>query len=97
MTAPDDDTSTSLLAISSEWARLKHGQDDRFYSKRHVYDMRWRLDAEVHLFMSAAAPCGGPIALLRGDGTVAGARLQIFNAAGELLCAWVWEYFSTFY
>ena len=91
-TAPDDDASTSLLAISSEWARLKHGQDDRFYSKRHVYDMRWRLDAEVHLFMSAAAPCGGPIALLRGDGTGAGARLQIFNAAGELLCAWVWEH-----
>ena len=85
------DTASSLLSISADWARLKHGQEDRFYSKRHVYDMRWRLEADVHMYMSAAAPCGGPIAMLRGDGTGVGARLQIFNAAGELLSAWLWE------
>ena len=85
------DSSSSLLSISADWARLKHGQEDRFYSKRHVYDMRWRLEADVHMYMSAAAPCGGPIAMLRGDGTGVGARLQIFNAAGELLSAWLWE------
>ena len=86
-----DTTSSSLLSISADWARLKHGSEDRFYSKRHVYDMRWRLEADVHMYMSAAAPCGGPVAMLRGDGTGVGARLQIFNAAGELLSAWLWE------
>ena len=30
--------------------------------------------------------------MILGDGTSAGARLQIFNAAGELLSAWLWEY-----
>ena len=87
-----DTTSSSLLSISADWARLKHGTEDRFYSKRHVYDMRWRLEADVHMYMSAAAPCGGPVAMLRGDGTGVGARLQIFNAAGELLSAWLWEF-----
>jgi len=86
-----DTTSSYLLSISADWARLKHGTEDRFYSKRHVYDMRWRLEADVHMYMSAAAPCGGPVAMLRGDGTGVGARLQIFNAAGELLSAWLWE------
>ena len=89
---PAEDASSSLLSISADWARLKHGQDDRFYSKRHVYDMRWKLEAEMHRYTSSAAPCGGPIAMILGDGTSAGARLQIFNAAGELLSAWLWEY-----
>ena len=86
---PAEDASSSLLSISADWARLKHGQDDRFYSKRHVYDMRWKLEAEMHRYTSSAAPCGGPIAMILGDGTSAGARLQIFNAAGELLSAWL--------
>ena len=67
-----DTASSSLLSISADWARLKHGSEDRFYSKRHVYDMRWRLEADVHMYMSAAAPCGGPVAMLRGDGTGVG-------------------------
>ena len=48
----DSTTSSSLLSISADWARLKHGTEDRFYSKRHVYDMRWRLEADVHMYMS---------------------------------------------
>ena len=37
-------------------------------------------------------PAGGPIALLAGDGTLPGARMQLFSGSGELLSAWEWDY-----
>lgn len=56
--------------------------------------MKWEesLSTELNKCMSAVMSCGGPIALLAGDGTAPGAKLQIFSGAGELVCAWDWDF-----
>ena len=77
---------------AADWARLKHGQEDRFYSRRRVCGMRWSLDVPLSQFTSAAMQCGGPVALLHGDGGMHGSRMQIFTGAGVLLSAWDWDY-----
>ena len=74
------------------WATLKTKDTACSYSKRLLCPMQWTLDVPLAKCMSAAMECGGPIALLHGDGTTPGARLQIFNGAGELLSAWEWDY-----
>lgn len=83
MSAPD----------ASSWARLKAG-DDRTtcYSRTRLCEMNWTLEAPLGKCMSAVMPAGGPIALLNGDGTTPGARLQLFSGTGELLSAWEWEH-----
>lgn len=76
------------------WARLKFGDRDCCYSKRELCKMRWAdtLMCELSKCMSAVMSCGGPIALLAGDGTAPASRLQIFTGAGELINAWEWDF-----
>jgi hypothetical protein len=77
---------------ASSWARLKHGDGHRCYSRRRLCPMCWDLDAPLTKCMSAITAAGGPIALLAGDGSAPGARMQLFSGTGELLCAWAWDF-----
>jgi len=79
---------------ADSWARLKFGDRDCCYSKRELCKMRWAdtLTCELSKCMSAVMSCGGPIALLAGDGTAPASRLQIFTGAGELINAWEWDF-----
>ena len=77
---------------AASWARLKSADSHFSYSKRTLCTMRWSLDVPLAKCMSAVMPAGGPIALLGGDGTMPGTRMQLFSGGGELLSAWEWDY-----
>ena len=83
------------MEAAADWARLKHGDGERCYSRRTICSMHWALDAKsspLHHFTNAMMPCGGPIAMLNGDGGLRGSRMQVFTGAGVLLSAWDWDY-----
>ena len=84
------------MSDASNWSRLKHGAaEHRSYSRRRLCAMRWDAAPDPHWLSkctSAVLPAGGPIALLTGDGSMPGARMQIFSGAGDLLSAWEWDF-----
>lgn len=82
----------SASASADAWQKLKHGSEERYYMRARMYDMAWKLEAHLQEYRSAAAPCGGPLALLQGSGAAMGVQMQIFNAAGHVLSRWPWEY-----
>ncbi|KAF9940768.1 Vacuolar protein sorting-associated protein 16 [Modicella reniformis] len=47
---------------TADWFELQ----DRFYRKQEIYVMLWE-QVDLSKYMAAAAPCGGPIALVRDD------------------------------
>lgn len=82
----------SASAATDDWKTLKHGSEERRYMKLRMYDMAWKLEADLQEHGCAAAPCGGPVALLQGSGAAMGVQMHIFNAAGHTLSRWPWEY-----
>lgn len=75
---------------AADWARLRHGQEERHYSRRRACAMRWAVEPPLPP-LSAPMACGGPLALLHAEGN-RGMRMQVFTGAGVLLSAWDWAY-----
>nr|XP_058893676.1 vacuolar protein sorting-associated protein 16 homolog isoform X3 [Kogia breviceps] len=70
--------------------------DSAFYRKYELYSMDWDLKEELRDCLVAAAPYGGPIALLRNPGRKekpASARpvLEIYSASGMPLASLLWK------
>lgn len=70
--------------------------DSAFYRKYELYSMAWDLKEELRDCLVAAAPYGGPIALLRSPWRkekAASARpvLRIYSASGVLLASLPWK------
>uniref|UniRef100_A0A8C6AKC2 Vacuolar protein sorting-associated protein 16 homolog n=1 Tax=Monodon monoceros TaxID=40151 RepID=A0A8C6AKC2_MONMO len=70
--------------------------DSAFYRKYELYSMDWDLKEELRDCLVAAAPYGGPIALLRNPGRKekpASARpvLEIYSASGVPLASLLWK------
>ncbi|ORY47768.1 hypothetical protein BCR33DRAFT_677973 [Rhizoclosmatium globosum] len=73
---------------TSDWTLLHN----RFYRKVEVYSLLWR-DIELSKHLVAAAPLGGPVALVRADpralsvqaAVAAKPILRVFSAAGKLV------------
>ncbi|KAM4672694.1 vacuolar protein sorting-associated protein 16 homolog isoform 2-T2 [Amazona ochrocephala] len=70
--------------------------EDTFYRKFELYTMGWNLKEELRDCMVAAAPYGGPIALLKNHTRrekSPGARplLEIYSASGLLLASIPWK------
>ena len=81
--------------------RLKHSDGERCYERHAAYQMRWDLDAlgipdgGLSSLLSAAAPNGGPLALLGAgagdpDSGVAAPQLRVYSASGEMIRGWPW-------
>lgn len=77
---------------AASWARLRSSDSYYSYSKRTLTAMAWSLDMPIAKCTSAVMSAGGLIALLNGDGTMPGTRMQLFSGSGELLSAWEWDY-----
>eukprot|EP00002_Diphylleia_rotans_P004919 TRINITY_DN1382_c0_g2_i1.p1 TRINITY_DN1382_c0_g2~~TRINITY_DN1382_c0_g2_i1.p1 ORF type:complete len:828 (-),score=186.60 TRINITY_DN1382_c0_g2_i1:1462-3921(-) len=78
---------------TADWQQL----NDRFYRRREVYDMLWgKLD--LSKFVIAAAPFGGPIAMVRDERKILVLEentqpvMQIFTASGRLLSRFMWTH-----
>mmetsp|Transcript_12464 Transcript_12464/g.35002 ORF Transcript_12464/g.35002 Transcript_12464/m.35002 type:complete len:872 (-) Transcript_12464:151-2766(-) len=72
---------------------------DRFYSKHELYEMHWSLDVNLAQNIVAAAPFGGPLAMVRDDSKIVllgpGQSMhpvvRIFTAAGHQIGAFIWD------
>ncbi|KAI9340769.1 Vps16, N-terminal region-domain-containing protein [Zopfochytrium polystomum] len=78
--------------VHADWSLLHN----RFYRKLEVYSMQWR-ELDLSKFTVAAAPFGGPIALVRNDRKLLKAKtfmsrsVQLFSSAGKLIHQFEWE------
>eukprot|EP00268_Persea_americana_P035161 TRINITY_DN3472_c0_g1_i2.p1 TRINITY_DN3472_c0_g1~~TRINITY_DN3472_c0_g1_i2.p1 ORF type:complete len:842 (+),score=156.20 TRINITY_DN3472_c0_g1_i2:162-2687(+) len=83
----------AAVSVAAEWQLLYN----RYYRKPEIYSMQWqRMDLSRHRV--AAAPFGGPIAVIRDDSKIvqlfsesARRKLHIFNSAGVPLSSAVWD------
>ncbi|KAJ3018065.1 UNVERIFIED_CONTAM: hypothetical protein HDU68_011345 [Siphonaria sp. JEL0065] len=77
-----------------DWTLLHN----RFYRKTELYSLLWR-DVDLSKHLVAAAPLGGPVALIRNDArslalnAVVGAKqnLLIYTSAGKLISQIQWD------
>ncbi|WIA22377.1 hypothetical protein OEZ85_004684 [Tetradesmus obliquus] len=72
---------------------------DTFYCQEHLYDLGWQ-DVDLDVQRVAAAPFGGPLALMRDESALTVVRsgapggrpvVRIFSCAGQLLGSFLWE------
>ncbi|KAK6912435.1 Vps16, C-terminal [Dillenia turbinata] len=82
------------VSVAAEWQLLYN----RYYRKPEIYTLQWK-----HIDLSrnkvAAAPFGGPIAVIRDDSKIvqlyaesALRKLRIFNSAGVQISETVWKH-----
>ncbi|MED6220758.1 vacuolar protein sorting-associated protein 16 [Stylosanthes scabra] len=82
------------VSVAAEWQLLYN----RYYRKPELYPMRWKhVDLARHKV--AAAPFGGPVAVIRDDSKIvqlhaesALRKLRLFNSAGHPLADTVWRH-----
>ncbi|XP_065179168.1 vacuolar protein sorting-associated protein 16 homolog [Sycon ciliatum] len=68
-----------------------------FYRKFEVYSMQWRDQVDLSQYRTAAAPYGGPIALMKDDrrsrqSAAAKPLIRIYNGAGQELSVIKWDW-----
>ncbi|KAF9961902.1 hypothetical protein BGZ72_001009 [Mortierella alpina] len=79
---------------TADWIQLH----DRFYRKQEIYTMLWK-QMDLSKFMTAAAPFGGPLALVRDDRKVLLLQKQqplrpsiyLYTSSGKLMEPIQWE------
>ncbi|KND02893.1 tethering complex subunit VPS16 [Spizellomyces punctatus DAOM BR117] len=81
------------LSPTADW-NLLH---DRFYCKQETYLMLWK-DMDLSKFIVAAAPYGGPIAMIRDDKKILSLQNQtikpvmhIYTSSGKLINQFQWD------
>ncbi|KAA0713395.1 Vacuolar protein sorting-associated protein 16 -like protein [Triplophysa tibetana] len=79
-----------MAFVTANWNPL----GEAFYRKVELYDMSWKLKESLREYLIAAAPYGGPIALLKGyQGRSPSTRpqLEIFSASGVPMASFPWK------
>uniref|UniRef100_A0A165YW57 Protein VACUOLELESS1 n=1 Tax=Daucus carota subsp. sativus TaxID=79200 RepID=A0A165YW57_DAUCS len=83
----------ATVSVAAEWQILH----DRFYRKPELYQMQWK-HVDLSRNKVAAAPFGGPIAVIRDDSKIvqlyaesALRKLRVFNSAGLQLSELIWR------
>lgn len=84
---------SATVSVAAEWQILY----DRFYRKPELYQMQWK-HVDLSRNKVAAAPFGGPIAVIRDDSKIvqlyaesALRKLRVFNSAGLQLSELIWR------
>lgn len=82
------------VSVAAEWQLLYN----RYYRKPELYPMRWR-HVDLARNKLAAAPFGGPLAVIRDDskivqlhGESALRKLRLFSSSGQPLADTVWRH-----
>lgn len=92
-------TSTALASLRSDAVSDWEACADAFYCEEHLYDLTWE-DVDLDTHKVAAAPFGGPVAVVRDEeslvvirgGSTGGRPLvRIFSASGQLQGSFLWE------
>ncbi|KAM8905162.1 vacuolar protein sorting-associated protein 16 homolog [Spinachia spinachia] len=79
-----------MTFITANWNPL----GEAFYRKSELYEMRWNLREGLRDCLVAAAPYGGPIALLReplGRSPSSRPQLEIYSASGVSIASFPWK------
>ncbi|XP_028809833.1 vacuolar protein sorting-associated protein 16 homolog isoform X2 [Denticeps clupeoides] len=79
-----------MAFVTATWNPL----GEAFYRKTEVYEMGWRLSSGLRDCLVAAAPYGGPIALLKEPqrrSPSARPQLEIYSSSGCSMASFVWK------
>ncbi|KAF6254839.1 vacuolar protein sorting-associated protein 16 [Scenedesmus sp. NREL 46B-D3] len=92
-------TSAALASLRADAVSDWEPCAETFYCQEHLYDLSWQ-DVDLDVQRVAAAPFGGPLALMRDESALTVVRsgapggrpvVRVFSCSGQLLGSFLWE------